>query len=290
MSSRSVLGLSNFISNEFFSFGKKEQETIKQEEPSLWDWINKNTNKNGLNDHVVLKDETIMLRGDVASMFLRNGKEIDHVLNEFKQDFKIYQSMFTSNKSALADFGKAQKAFCKDLDAIGNGETPFTKVRETILKYKASAEKFSPPNNIARKFSYPRTYMLGDFKGYFDGDSNRFHTKQKPTEADPVEIKSMSEKDKKEIVQLAFEILFFHIDLEYFDEEKIGLGWDMTDSPTRGFMSEINKDDELMGVLRVFTEHGIADNELNAGLTDILVARVKYLSDALWGYIRASVK
>lgn len=290
MSSQSVLGLSSFISNEFFSFGKKEQETIKKEEPSLWDWIGKNTDKNGLKDHVVLKDETVMLRGHTASMFLRNGKEIDHVLNEFKQDFKIYQSLFSSNKAALIEFGKAQKALWKDLDDLASTETTYEEVRAAVLKHQVDAVKFSPPNNIARKFSYPKTYMLGDFNGYFSKDSGRFDTKQTPREADPVEIKSLAEKDKNEIVKLAFDILMFHTDLEYFDDEKIGLCWDMTDSPTRGFMVQINRDQDVMDVLSVFTEHGMTETELNAGLIYILGERTKYLSEALWGYIRASVK
>lgn len=289
MSTQAHLGLSNFISNEFF-FGKKEEKVIKEEEPNIWNWMSKNVDKYELKPTVKFKDEIITLRGNTASMFLRNGKEIDHVAREFKQDFDIYQSLFNSNKSKLAEFGKAQKALYRDLDAIANSETTYEQLKAVLLKHKDSAIKFSPPNNICSKFSYPKSYMLGDFPGYFNKETTHFNTEQKPKEVETVELHSMSDKDKKDIVKLAVDILMFETDIEFFDDEKIGLCWDMTDSPTRGFMDELDKDKEAMSILRPFIEHGMTSEELNAGIIDILKKRVGFLSKGIWGYIRASVK
>lgn len=294
MSTKKNMGLSNFLSLEFFGFGGSNHGSHQhqQTEESIYSWITDNTRNSKLTDGHEVKDGTIAMRGEKASMFVRNGKEIDNVLNEFKKDFHTYDTIFKAHKGELQAFGKEQNNFITDLDRIASHDTTFDQVRNVILKYKAAAKKYSIDNSIASRFHEPSDHFLGDYKSGFMSRSDHayFESKQEPNaNRDSVELQTPSEKELADLVKLGFDIQKLQLELTDLDEE-VGTCIDHTDSPLRGFYSEISDDNELMEILNPFSEHGMSDEDHNAGLIDVLVKRVDNLYEALWTYIKRSVR
>lgn len=279
--------LSNFLSLEFFfnSNSKKEEESHEEDSGALYTWIHEHTKHNELDAE--LKEGDVFLRGKAASMFYRGGHVIEDVYAAFKRDLSAYESVYKANKNRLTEFGKAQKGIIKDLDKIADPKTTYEQVRTAILKYKDQAAHYVPEHSIAASFREPSDHYLGDYETPFLSNDKHFNTKQELAKQKSAELPGLTEENKDKIVGLGFEIQKLQIDLADLDD-KVGICIDQTDSPIRGFVDEIYNDQELVAILNPFSEHGMVDEDHNAGLVDILVKRVDNLYEALWQYIRLS--
>lgn len=279
--------LSNFLSLEFF-FNQnsiKQEENHEEDSSAIYSWINEHTEHNKLDAE--LKEGEVHLRGKSASMFYRGRQQIEDVYASFKHDLSAYESIFKSSKNRLKEFGKAQHGLVKDLDKIASPNTTFEQVRSAILKYKDQANEFRTENSIAAHFHEPSDHFLGNYETPFLSDDKSFITTQHLEKGMSAEVPGLTEENKDKIVGLAFEIQKLQIELADLDES-IGMCVDHTDSPIRGFVDEIYEDHEIMAVLNPFSEHGMTEEDHNAGLVDILVQRVDNLYEALWTYIRRS--
>lgn len=278
--------LSNFISLEFFnSNSSKQEENHEEDVTAIYSWIHENTEHGKLT--APLNEGEVYLRGKSASMFHRNGQQIEDVLAEFSRDLRAYESIYKTNKNALTEFGKAQKGIVKDLERIADPETTFDQVRAVIMKYNVESRKFGEGNSIAHHFHEPTTRFLGDYETGFLNGRDEFQTIQHLKKYKSAELPSLTEENRDAIVKLAFDIQGLQTNLTDL-EERIGVCIDHTDSPIRGFIGDISEDKELMPILNPFSEHGMVHEDHNGGLVDILVKRVDNLYEALWNYIKHS--
>lgn len=279
------LGLSNFISLEWF-FNKPEEK--EEDAGAIHRWIYANVHDGKLKPGVRFKESSIDMRGKNAAVFHRSAKPISDVFNEFRKDLDDYKAIYNSNKGAVQAFARAQKSIIKDLDKIDGQHAAYSEVKNVLLKHKAYSIKYNKENSIARKFHEPAHHFLGDYTTAFLNEGrNSFLTSQKEGTHEVVHVSSLQESEQSQVVKLACELLGFSGELEDFSEE-VGVCIDWTDPPIRGFMDHINADGEAMAILQPFSEHGMTDEDSNAGLVDVLQKRVDNLSDALWSYIRHS--
>lgn len=285
---------SDFISLEWIFGGSKDASIDggkkgfdPESSNTIEDWIYGNTKNGKLNDNVELREERVHLRGHYASLFRRNGSLIHDVLSEFKKDYSAYEQILHSNRSALIEFGKSQNALQDDLHSIANPETTFEEVKDVIMKYQGASKRFYGHSALSYRFHEPSQHFLGDYETGFLSHEHFFESNQQLGKYETAELEGLTKSNKDAVVKLAFDIGKLVGEIEELDEE-VGSCIDMTDSPIRGFIDEINDDATLMGILSPFTEHGMVEEDHNAGLLDVLKKRVENLNGALWHYVKES--
>lgn len=276
-----------FISLEWFHSPSKPAEEPKKE-PLPFEEMERNLKEGRLSNGLEMKTGEIEINAPEAAMFYRADRPISYPLDEFRDEFKIYDDIYRVNKSAVIKFNQDQKAFNKAMHRLASPSTSWDQLRSEILSFAQTSKKHSGGNSVCAKFKEPRGVLLGGYVNRFqNAQGTKFITDQPNTGRNTVRVHALIAMDSNAFLELINRMGKFLGTLEDIREDA-DVCFDMTDSPMRGFMTEIDSDQEVREILNPFIEYGMTDHDSNAGLFDILQERVGNLQKAAMLYVRLS--